>query len=141
MSELINNPALLPPGTPGGPAPAQRSTTGRQQSTVGRAPTSAQGPSFAALLAHESATQGAPSFSKHAVERLSRRGVEMTSLTLGRLTEGVQRAAGKGARNAVVFVDGTAFVTSVQNNTVITAVTPEAMRSHVFTNIDSAVIA
>jgi hypothetical protein len=38
-------------------------------------------------------------------------------------------------------VDGTAFVTSVQNNTVITAVTPEHMREHVFTNIDSAVIA
>jgi len=65
----------------------------------------------------------------------------MNSQTLGRLTEGIQRAAGKGARNSVVFVDGTAFVTSVQNNTVITAVTPEAMNSHVFTNIDSAVIA
>ena len=46
--------------------------------------------------------------------------------TLGRLTEGIQRAAGKGSRNSVVFVDGTAFVASVQNNTVITAVTPGA---------------
>ena len=75
------------------------------------------------------------------MERLARRGVDMNSQTLGRLTEGIQRAADKGARNSVVFVDGTAFVTSVQNNTVITAVTPEAMNSHVFTNIDSAVIA
>ena len=40
-----------------------------------------------------------------------------------------------------IFVDGTAFVVSVRNNTVITAVGSEHMREHVFTNIDSAVIA
>jgi flagellar operon protein len=53
----------------------------------------------------------------------------------------VVRAQAKGARDAVVFVDGTAFVVSVSNKTVITAVDPEHMREHVFTNIDSAVIA
>jgi hypothetical protein len=41
----------------------------------------------------------------------------------------------------VVFVDSTAFVVSVPNNTVITAVNSEHMREHVFTNIDSAVFA
>jgi flagellar operon protein len=41
----------------------------------------------------------------------------------------------------VVFIDGTAFVVSVRNSTVITAVDREHMREHVFTNIDSAVIA
>jgi flagellar operon protein len=60
---------------------------------------------------------------------------------LARLENGVARAAGKGARDSVVFVDGTAFVVSVRNSTVITAVDPEHMREHVFTNIDSAVIA
>ena len=89
----------------------------------------------------EQTSGNAPTFSKHALDRLARRGIDMNSQTLGRLTEGIQRAADKGARNSVVFVDGTAFVASVQNNTVITAVTPEAMNSHVFTNIDSAVIA
>ncbi len=58
-----------------------------------------------------------------------------------RLDDGVTRAAGKGAREAVVFVDGTAFVVSVRNRTVITAVDRDHMRDHVFTNIDSAVIA
>jgi flagellar operon protein len=86
-------------------------------------------------------TANAPTFSKHALERLGRRGVDVDASTLGRLTDGIQRAADKGSRNSVVFVDGTAYVASVQNNTVITAVTPEAMRSQVFTNIDSAVIA
>jgi flagellar operon protein len=136
MSDLINNPALLPPGTAGGPAPIKPATT------PGAAPSQAPatGPSFADLLAQKTVS-GAPTFSKHALERLSRRGVDVNSQTLCRLTDGIQRAADKGARNSVVFVDGTAFVASVQNNTVITAVTPEAMKSHVFTNIDSAVIA
>jgi len=136
MSDLISNPALLPPGTAGGPAPIKPATTSGTSSS--QAP--ATGPSFADLLAQQSAVNG-PSFSKHALERLSRRGVDLNNQTLGRLTDGIQRAADKGARNSVVFVDGTAFVASVQNNTVITAVTPEAMKSHVFTNIDSAVIA
>jgi hypothetical protein len=38
-------------------------------------------------------------------------------------------------------VDNTAFVANVPSNTVITAVGSEHMREHVFTNIDSAVIA
>jgi len=141
VSDLINNPALLPPGgAVGAPTPAPRPDAPGQTSSGQTAPVS-DSPSFASVLAEQTSTSGAPAFSKHAVERLARRGIDMDSQTLGRLTEGIQRAAGKGARNSVVFVDGTAFVTSVQNNTVITAVTPEAMNSHVFTNIDSAVIA
>jgi flagellar operon protein len=73
--------------------------------------------------------------------RLQQRGIELAGPTLQRLSEGVQRAAGKGSRDSVVFLDGTAFVVSVANNTVITAVGSEHMREHVFTNIDSAVIA
>ena len=36
---------------------------------------------------------------------------------------------------------GTAFVVAVSNRTVVTAVDRDHMRDHVFTNIDSAVIA
>jgi flagellar operon protein len=96
------------------------------------------GPSFAELLAKQT---GAPHFSRHAVERLQQRGITVDQSTLGRLTHGVQRAAGKGSRDSVVFVDGTAYVVSVTNNTVITAVPSEHMHQQVFTNIDSAVIA
>ena len=48
---------------------------------------------------------------------------------------------GTGCREAVVLVDQTAFVVSVTNRTVITAVGQQHMKDHVFTNIDSAVIA
>jgi flagellar operon protein len=58
-----------------------------------------------------------------------------------RLQDGVDRAAGKGARDAVVLVDDAAFVVSVTNRTVVTAVGRDQMKDHVFTNIDSAVIA
>jgi hypothetical protein len=42
----------------------------------------------------------------------------MDPQTLVRLNEGVARAAAKGGRESVVFVDGTAFVVSVRNRTV-----------------------
>ncbi len=135
MSDVSFNPALLPPGSagaatpPAAGAPASRSTG------------ASSGPAFADVLAQQTAAVQAPKFSKHALDRLTQRGVELNSQTLGRLSAGIQRAAAKGSRNSVVLVDGTAFVASVQNNTVITAVTPERMQSHVFTNIDSAVIA
>ncbi len=80
-------------------------------------------------------------FSRHALARVQRRGIELDPATLGRLSEGVGRAAGKGSRDSLVLVDGTAFVVSVSNRTVITAVGSEHMKDNVFTNIDSAVIA
>nr|MDP8944065.1 flagellar biosynthesis protein [Actinomycetota bacterium] len=80
-------------------------------------------------------------FSGHALQRLERRGIPFGPETLQRLEAGVARAAGKGSRESVVLVDGTAYVVSIRNATVITAVGSEHMREHVFTNIDSAVIA
>lgn len=137
MSSVENNPALLGLGGPlGVPTPGSGNATTGQTDTE-----TAGGKSFASVLADRTAPANAPTFSKHALDRLSRRGIDLDGQTLGRLTEGIQRAADKGSRNSVVFVDGTAYVASVQNNTVITAVSQEHMRSHVFTNIDSAVIA
>ena len=76
-----------------------------------------------------------------ALQRVQRRNIPLDPATLSRLQAGVGRAAGKGSRDSVVLVDGTAFVVSVANRTVLTAVLPEHMREQVFTNIDSAVIA
>jgi flagellar operon protein len=141
MSQVTNNPALLPPGigptqpaAPAGPAKGTGAATGAQRG-AGAAP---QGPSFADTL-----TQAGEQlhFSKHALARVERRGIELDPSTLGRLSQGVQRAASKGSRDSLVLVDGNAFVVSVSNRTVITAVGSEHMKDNVFTNIDSAVIA
>ncbi len=136
MSAVFPNAAITPPG----PSPAAQAAAART-----RAPDAAQAPagrpSFADVLAQRTAAAAAPRFSRHALDRVSRRGIELDQPTLQRLAGGVSRAATKGSRDAVVFVDNTAFVVSVPNNTVITAVGSEHMREHVFTNIDSAVIA
>jgi len=134
MSDQINNPALVPPGI-GPNAPV------RPRAQPVRPADGISGPAFADVLRE---TQGGPQaiqFSKHALQRLERRQLEVDGATLGRLGDGLDRAAGKGSRDAVVLVDDTAFVVSVKNRTVITAVGRDQMKDHVFTNIDSAVIA
>jgi flagellar operon protein len=134
MTPAIPNPAIVPPPGVQPLAPVQGTPPGTATSRT--APVT--GPSFAEVLATQKA---APTFSRHALERLQQRGIDLGEPTMQRLTDGISRAAGKGSRESVVFVDNTAFVVSVKNNTVITAVPSERMREHVFTNIDSAVIA
>jgi len=128
---------LVPPGVSGPAGPgALRARTQPVRPSV-QAP---QGPTFADVLKD---TEGSKplQFSKHAVQRLERRNLDVSPTSLQRLQDGVERAAGKGARDAVVLVDDTAFVVSVKNRTVVTAVGTDQMKDHVFTNIDSAVIA
>lgn len=95
-------------------------------------PAAPQAPAFADEL----------KFSKHAAERVQRRGIGANDpATAARLEKGVELAAKKGSRAAVVLVDSTAYVVAPQNRTVITAVDQSQMKEQVFTNIDTAVIA
>lgn len=122
----------------GGPAGAIRNGGAAPPRTGGVSAPAASEPSFAEQLRRSS---GGVEFSKHALQRLERRGIEPDPATLRRLESGIGRAAAKGAREAVVLIDDTAFVVSVSNRTVITALGTAQMRDHVFTNIDSAAIA
>jgi flagellar operon protein len=117
-------------GKLGGVGPAQAPAT---------PPARTGGPSFGDVLAQRAAAQPLH-FSGHALQRIERRGINLDAGVLARLGDGVARAAAKGSRDSVVLVDQTAFVVSVPNRTVITAVDRDHMREHVFTNIDSAVI-
>jgi flagellar operon protein len=99
------------------------------------------GPAFADVLADKVNAGGGVRFSNHALDRLRRRGIDLDEAALARLNDGVARAAGKGSRDSLVLLDDTAFVVSVRNRTVVTAVGREHMKEQVFTNIDSAVIA
>lgn len=80
-------------------------------------------------------------FSGHAQARLKSRNIELDAAKMAKLSDAVERAAAKGARDSLVLMDDTAYVVSVKNRTVITAVDGASLKDNVFTNIDSAVIA
>lgn len=113
---------ILPVNQPG--------TTG--SSDQARAPAT----SFAEIMAQKTLM-----FSRHANEMIARRAIDITADRMGRITEAVEKASAKGARDSLILVDDLAFVVSVKNRTVITAIDGPSIKGNVFTNIDSAVIA
>ena len=106
--------------------------------TAARVAQAPGGVSFGDLLAQRLDAPKPLNFSSHALDRIRQRGIPVDETRLG---AGVDRAAAKGARTALVLIDQAAFVVAAQNRTVITAVDREHMREQVFTNIDSAVLA
>jgi len=80
-------------------------------------------------------------FSRHAAKRIEQRGLDMDAARLERLEDAVGRAADKGSRDSLILLDELALVVSVQQRTVVTAMDETASKEHVFTNIDSVVIA
>lgn len=79
-------------------------------------------------------------FSGHAQTRLASRQITLTEGDVARLGQAMTRAAAKGSKDSLVLMDKTAFVVSVANRTVITAVAQDALKENIFTNIDSAMI-
>lgn len=79
-------------------------------------------------------------FSKHALERIKMRRINLSTERLAKLEEAVEKAASKGAKDSLILMKDMAFVVSIKNRTVITAVDQENLKENVFTNIDSAVI-
>lgn len=78
-------------------------------------------------------------FSKHAQERLNSRSITLSEKDLSQLAEGVRKAEEKGARDSLIILNDIAYVVSIKNKTVITAVDNNSLEERVFTNIDSAV--
>lgn len=104
----------------------------------------AQQQPFAPPLSAPSVAPPPVSFSKHALQRLDKRQIELAPEQSQRLGNAVQAAADKGARQSLVFMDGIAFVVNVSDRTVVTAVNVGSGgggSNTVFTNIDSAVVA
>lgn len=78
-------------------------------------------------------------FSQHAVNRLRERGITLAVPQLERLETAVQKAASKGAKESLILMDNVAYVVSIVNRKIITAVDDGSMKDNVFTNIDSAI--
>ena len=95
---------------------------------------------FAQVLDKAKRQQGQLRFSAHALDRMTQRGIELTPNEMKRFEKAVQTAADKGSRSSLVLLDEKAFVVSVANRTVITALDSEGLKDQVVTDIDSAVI-
>lgn len=107
----------------------------------------AAGPSFDQVLQGKagdalavSAARAGIKFSGHAQTRLLSRQITLSDHDVARLGQAMTKAAAKGAKDSLVLMDKTAFVVSVANRTVITAVASDALKENIFTNIDSAMI-
>ncbi len=79
-------------------------------------------------------------FSAHAVRRMTERNMNPSPMEMERLNNGVERAREKGAQSSLILVDEMAYVVSVKNQTVITALDKDAAQGNVFSNIDSVAI-
>lgn len=137
------NPALIPPLQPeraAGASQPTRTADGKSFGDILRTKVSEVAPA----APQQGAAPASPvtvKWSAHAAARLVQRGIQLGESHLARLETAVDKASAKGAREALVMMDGTAMVVSVKNRTVITALGQDQAKNNVFTNIDAAVIA
>lgn len=129
---LIRNRMNLPITT-GSATPATQRTTGQDTQAKNDGQTS-----FRQML--EKMAGEEISFSKHAAGRIAQREIDLSADGLERLSEGMQIARGKGIQDALILMDGSAFIVSAKNSTVITALNSSELKNKVITNIDGTVI-
>lgn len=78
--------------------------------------------------------------SAHAMDRLKERNITLSPSDMNNLQSAVENIRIKGGREALILYNNVAYITSIRNNTIITAVDNNSLKDSVFTNIDSAVI-
>lgn len=79
-------------------------------------------------------------FSKHALDRIKSRNIELSQQDLTQISEAVDRAGAKGVKEALILMNNNVFIASVKSKTIITATSEDQLKDNVFTNIDGAVI-
>lgn len=95
---------------------------------------------FSEILKEKISTNQGLNFSAHAMQRIEQRNLNMTDETLNRLDHGIEKLKEKGSLNSLVLVDNTAYIVSVKNKMVVTAIDQAEAMNNVYTNIDSVTI-
>jgi len=95
---------------------------------------------FARVLDERLPVSQGVKFSQHAQDRLTARGINLSEADIQKLNGAVDSVAQKGGKDSLIMMGDAAFVVSVKNRTVVTAMDRANMRGNVFTNIDSAMI-
>ena len=133
MDDLLIRSRMIQPVTTGLLMPQTQGTDNK---------TAAAGQSVSTFQqALEQASRNAElSFSKHAAGRLEQREITLSPGGLEKLSQGVELARDKGLDDALILMDGSAFIVSAKNSTVITALNGQELNGKVITNIDGTVI-
>jgi len=79
-------------------------------------------------------------FSKHALQRMDSRQIEVSPQLVSQISNAVEKAKSRGIKDALILNGQTAFIVNVPSGTVITTLSGQEMTNNVFTNIDGAVI-
>lgn len=79
-------------------------------------------------------------FSKHAMERLNSRNLNLNNEEMNKLKTAFKKAEIKGVKDALILMDDKAFIANIKNKVIVTTVTKEQLKDNIFTNIDGAVI-
>lgn len=93
---------------------------------------------FAEVLYQVQALDQGLCLSAHARQRIAQRGIAFDELLARQLAEAMQKLSSKGAREALVVHPEAAFIVSVPNRIVVTALDRQEMQQRIFTQIDSA---
>ena len=78
--------------------------------------------------------------SKHALSRIKSRGIHFNIDVFMGIRGAMLKLQDKGSREAIILTEKSAFIVSVKNNMVISAVGIKDLKDKVFTNIDSIII-
>lgn len=97
--------------------------------------------SFSSILSDALDSTQTVKFSKHAQTRLESRNIALNESDIEKLEGAVDAVSQKGVQDSLVLMNGLAFIVSVPDRTVVTAMPVSEASSNVFTNIDGAVIA
>lgn len=128
MSVIYNNKPILPIGKViPSPKPAENNSISK-------------GTSFDVVFREELYKQTEIKFSKHAMERLQSRNINLSKEDMNKIGDAVNKAAEKGVKETLIIMGNSAFIANVKSKTIITAATGENLKDNVFTNIDGAVI-
>lgn len=99
-----------------------------------------QNSDFSSVLKNEIIKDDSFVISAHAADRIKDRGIQLNSEDMKAINEGINKAGIKGCKDSVILYKNTAFLTSIKNRTIVTAVDKDDCKQNVFTNIDSVVI-
>ena len=119
---------------------ASAATARTRPATSPRPNATGQGEFLEALRERMQSETSGLRLSRHAAERLSDRRIELSGADLERLERATEKAAAKGAREALMMMGNLNLIVSLQNRTVVTAMEAGTADDTVYTNIDTAVI-